>query len=238
MAFPSNPTEQALQVLVDDPEQINEFLSTLVAGPLWVPLPDGAGNQPDGSFALPTLLFEEQQFIPGFTSEEQLKVGAPDADEHVMLPAVEMIQQCPDNVGLAINPGGDAGFPIPPDGVRAIAKDLADMDGTQVTIDHPQVEPTELLAALGTAFAEVPPVVSASRAWIEVQDQGEGLIIGIELDDPTDQQSQQLALQAVETTVKAQEPEFSLDVTFTDQQEDDPVDEWLLDNTDPFYTRG
>jgi len=250
MAFPNNPTEEALHAAMQDPEEperIGAFFEALVGGQLWVPIPEGAGQQEDGSFALPTLEFEEQQLIPGFTSEEQYAIGAPDDTEHIVLPATDMIKQCPDSIGLAINPGCEVGMPIPPDGLQMIAEQFIDGDGdgdddedgegTRVVIDHPETEPTELLSAVGTALGEVSQVVSASRAWIDVENAGEGLIIGVELDDPADEQAQELTLHTVERVVKDVEPDFALDVTFVDQEEGDPIDEWLLDNTDPFYTR-
>lgn len=244
MAFPNNPTEEALQAAMADPENpelIGAFFTALVAGRLWVPLPEGAGPQEDGSFAMPTLEFQEeedsetQQLIPAFTSPEQFAIGAPEGVEQIELPAAEMVQQCPDTVGLAINPGCEEGMPIPPEGVQMLSEDFG--GETRITIDHPDEEPTDLLSAIGTALAPLTPVVSASRAWIDVENAGEGLIIGVELDDPTDEKAQEQAIHAVEHVVKEMEPDFSLDVTFVDLVEDDPIDEWLLDNTDPFYTR-
>lgn len=244
MAFPNNPTEEALQAAMQDPEnpeRIGEFFGALVSGQLWVPLPEGAGPQDDGTFAMPTLEFQEdenaetQQLIPAFTSPEQFAAGAPEGVEQIVLPAAEMIQQCPDTVGLAINPGCEEGMPIPPEGVQMLAQDFA--GETRITIDHPATEPTELLTEIGKALTPVSQVVSASRAWIDVENAGEGLIIGVELDDPQDEQAQQLAISAVERVVNEVEPGFSLDVTFVDLVEDDPIDEWLLDNTEPFYSR-
>lgn len=244
MAFPNNPTEEALQAAMQDPEnpeRIGEFFGALMAGRLWVPLPEGAGPQEDGTFAMPTLEFQDeesaepQQLIPAFTSPEQFTIGAPEGVEQIELAASDMIQQCPDTVGLAINPGCEEGMPIPPEGVQMLAQDFA--GEARITIDHPEVEPTELLTAIGTALTPVSQVVSASRAWIDVEDAGEGLIIGVELDDPTDEKAQEQTLHAVEQVVQEIEPSFSLDVTFVDLVEDDPIDEWLLDNTDPFYSR-
>lgn len=245
MAFPNNPTEEALQTAMQDPEnpeRIGEFFGALVAGQLWVPLPEGAGPQEDGTFAMPTLEFQEeegsetQQLIPAFTSEEQFAAGAPEGVEQIVLSATDMIQQCPESVGMAINPGCEEGMPIPPEGVQMLAQDFA--GETRITIDHPETEPTELLTAISTALAPLAQIVSASRAWIDVEDAGEGLVIGVELDDPTDEHAQELATNAIEGVVKQAEPEFSMDVTFVDLVEDDPIDEWLLDNTEPFYTRG
>lgn len=238
MAFPSNPTEQALQVAIDDQERVGEFLGTLASDQVWIPLPEGAGSQPDGSFALPTVEFEEHQLIPVFTSEEQLTAGAPEDCEHIVVPVAEMVHHFPDGVGMAINPGGAAGMPIPAEVVKELADELTKMqEGVQVTIDHPAEEPTELLEAVGKSLANVPHVVSASRAWIDVEEAGEGLILGIELDDPSDEQAQQQALDAIQHVVEEVQPEFSLDVTFSDQEDDDPIDEWMLDNTEPFYAR-
>jgi len=246
MAFPNNPTEEALQAAMQDPEnpeRIGEFFGALVAGQLWVPLPEGAGPQDDGTFAMPTLEFQEEesgeniQLIPAFTSPEQFTVGAPEGVEQIVLETGDMIQQCPETVGLAINPGCEEGMPIPPEGVQMLAQEFVEGGETRITIDHPATEPTELLTEIGKALGPVSQVVSASRAWIDVENAGEGLIIGVELDDPEDEQAQQLAIHAVERVVQEVEPGFSLDVTFVDLVEDDPIDEWLLDNTEPFYSR-
>ncbi|TQN31403.1 type III secretion system (T3SS) SseB-like protein [Haloactinospora alba] len=129
-SFPANPVEESLQQALahaDDEgedsaatEHITAFVSTLRDGDLWVPLPEGAGAQEDGSVALPTLELEGSQFIPVFTSQDQLSVNSADLP-FTVIATRELAGLLPDGVGLALNPGNTASVPIYPDTIAALA---------------------------------------------------------------------------------------------------------------------
>lgn len=126
-AFPVNAVEQALQEAMalagdesTDPEPISNFISTLREGQVWIPLPQGSGSQEDGSVALPTLELEGAQFIPVFTSEEQLGLNSAELP-YTVLATRDLAEAMPDGVGLALNPGNPASLPVYPDTVAVLA---------------------------------------------------------------------------------------------------------------------
>ncbi|RNL85264.1 SseB family protein [Halostreptopolyspora alba] len=134
--FPSNQVEQALDTALarsreetDESEgegeqsgAISAFISALREGDLWVPLPQGAGQQEDGSVALPTLDLEGSTFIPAFTSESQLNVRSGELP-YTVLATRELAGILPEGIGLALNPGNTTGVPIYPETVTALARE-------------------------------------------------------------------------------------------------------------------
>lgn len=240
MTFPSNAAERALAAAVEDHERIGEFLTALGAARLWVPLPEGSGTQPDGSVTLPTLAYEGEAFVPAFTSAEQLAAGSPDVP-HAVVPARELARLLPDDIGIALNPGAQASVPIYPEGVAFLAQETDTVEeaaeGVRVSIGHPEQEPTALLDAVTAVLRDIPQVGAASRAWLEIEGERAGLVVAVRLDEPADETAQEAVLRAVEGAVAHVEPPFPVDVTFTDVEEDDPIDAWMRDNTDPFYVR-
>lgn len=116
MAFPVNTVEEALAAAIDDHAKTTDFLNVLSDAEVWLPISGDSGPEDDGTVALPTVTVDDEQFVAAFTSTEQLERGAPDAN-HVFVPARELAQVLPSEVGIALNPGGDGAVPIKPDGV-------------------------------------------------------------------------------------------------------------------------
>jgi len=92
------------------------------------------------------------------------------------------------------------------------------------------------------ALGAVPPVRQASRAWLSVPGQGEGLVISVTLDDPGSEHAQLEVLGAVERAVQhGPGQEFPIDVTFPGEGdgegEPDQVDAWITAHAEPFYIR-
>ena len=244
--------EQVLAAAVKDADRLNDLLDELTRARLWVPLP---GDRPvtDGSaVALPTVTYLGAEFVPCFTSVRRLSCW-PDRAEaaslrqraddtevvpHIVVPAAELARHLPAGLGLAVNPGAEASVPIYPEGVGylAAASPAADL---QVQVGHPPTEPEQLLRAVRGALRPLQTVRHASRAWLSVPGEGEGLIISVVLDDPASEPGREAVLGAIEravTAVPLQAP-FPIDVTFPGESEPDLVDDWVASNTKPFYTR-
>src|ERR1700683_1666937 len=67
------PIEQALDAAVKDPDQVTDLLDELSRGRLWLPLPDDERPVTDGSAVLlPTVTYLGAEFVPAFTSAQQL----------------------------------------------------------------------------------------------------------------------------------------------------------------------
>jgi hypothetical protein len=112
-----------------------------------------------------------------------------------------------------------------------------------VQIGHPPTEPADLLREVRSGLSTLPSVREASRAWLCVPGQGEGLVISVTLEDPSATAAQASVLTAIENAVaavsmatRAPVP-YPVDATFPGETAPDQIDEWIAANTRPFYTR-
>ena len=77
---------------------------------------------PEGSIAIPVIEQDGTQYVPVFTSEEALTAAGADLGPAVQLPLAELAANWPsEDLWLAINPGGEDGITLPPEGVQALA---------------------------------------------------------------------------------------------------------------------
>ena len=182
---------------------------------------------------------------------------------HIVVPAGALARYLPADLGLALNPGAETSVPIYPEGVADLA---ARYTGTgpatvgpataepatadpaaggparaepAVRISDPPAEPVALLREVGSGLHALPAVRHASRAWLSVPGQGEGLIISVALEDPASEPAHEAVVSTIEQAVAAvplQAP-FPIDVTFPGESEPDLVDDWVARNTQPFYRR-
>jgi hypothetical protein len=105
-------------------------------------------------------------------------------------------------------------------------------------VGRPPADPLPLLSEIRTALSAIPDARQASRAWLSVSGQGEGLVISVSLDDPGSQDAHQEVLDAVQRAVAAvPELRFPVDVTFPGENEPDQVDAWISAYAEPFYIR-
>ncbi len=134
---------------------------------------------------------------------------------HIVVPAAELARRMPPGVGIALNPGAEASVPIYPEGVGYLAATVVVTEGTQIRVGRPPADPVPLLSEVRTALGAVPAVQQASRAWLSVPDQGEGLVISVTLDDPGSETAHLDVLSAIERAVQhGAGQEFPIDVTF------------------------
>jgi hypothetical protein len=124
----------ALDAAIRDEESIQQLLDVLSSGRLWVPLPDDGTPVTDGSsLTLPTVTYLGSEFVPAFTSAEELTsvmsepgaVTEPSVIPHVVVPAAELARSLPPDLGIALNPGAEASVPIYPEGVAYMAARVA-----------------------------------------------------------------------------------------------------------------
>jgi SseB protein N-terminal domain/SseB protein C-terminal domain len=253
-------TEHALAAAAKDPDGITDLLDELSRGRLWLPLPDDERPVTDGSAVLlPTVTYLGAEFVPAFTSAQQLaawhdrgqpagQVSVPaqhlpapgpfGAMPHIVVPAAELARLLPAGLGIALNPGAEASVPIYPEGVGYLAAAVVLADGAQVRVGRPPADPVTLLTEIRTALGAVPDVQQASRAWLSVPGQGEGLIISVTLHDPSSAAAQSQVISAIERAVgAAPEQGFPIDVMFPGEGDPDQVDDWISGNAEPFYVR-
>ncbi|MGH3205546.1 MAG: enhanced serine sensitivity protein SseB C-terminal domain-containing protein [Streptosporangiaceae bacterium] len=157
---------------------------------------------------------------------------------HIVVPAAELARLLPAGMGIALNPGAGASVPIYPEGVGYLAATLVLADGAHVRVGRPPADPVTLLTEIRTALGTVPEVQQASRAWLSVPGQGEGLVISVTLHDPGSEVAHSQVITAIERAVgTVPEQGFPIDVTFPGEGEPDQVDEWISAHAEPFYIR-
>jgi hypothetical protein len=160
---------------------------------------------------------------------------------HIVVPAADLARRLPAGVGIALNPDAEASVPIYPEGVGYLAANpitVVASDGTQVRIGRPPADPVTLLSEIRAVLRSIPDVRQASRAWLSVPGQGEGLVMSVTLHDPARESARQEVLSAIEQAVRAVPDQgFPIDVTFPGEAEPDQLDEWISAYADPFYIR-
>jgi hypothetical protein len=250
LAEPATPAtvEHALAAAAKDPDRVTDLLDELSRGRLWLPLPEARPVTDGSAVVLPTVTYLGAEFVPAFTSAARLAswlgqdpvppfVSMP----HIVVPAAELARRMPACVGIALNPDAEASVPIYPEGVGYLAANPIPpviTDGAQVRVGRPPVDPIPLLGEVRTALSAVPGVRQASRAWLSVSGQGEGLVISVTLDDPASQASHREVIDAVQRAVRSvPELRFPIDVTFPGEGEPDLVDAWISAGAEPFYIR-
>jgi SseB protein N-terminal domain/SseB protein C-terminal domain len=247
---PATPVtvEHALAAAAKDPDRVTDLLDELSRGRLWLPLPEVRPVTDGSAVLLPTVTYLGAEFVPAFTSAGRLAgwlgqdpVPPFAAMPHIVVPAAELARRMPSGVGIALNPGAEASVPIYPEGVGYLAADpipLVVTDGTPVRVGRPPADPLPLLSEVRTELSAIPGAWQASRAWLSVSGQGEGLVISVTLDDPASQDAHQDVLDAVQRAVAAvPELRFPIDVTFPGENEPDQVDAWISAYAEPFYIR-
>jgi hypothetical protein len=231
MAFPANVLEQTLAGARAGQATTDQLTSALAENPLWVPLPRGLTG--DGQGNLRILLIDEQPYVAVYTSDEQFARGAGELP-HTVLSGRELAALMAPELGLAINPGGELGLPLRPEGVRRL-RGGAVPAGTQIRIGAPAEEPVDLLAALRAAFAAAPAVLEARCALAQVGHEAPTLLIGMRPDQRITgwQESAVAVVRGVAAQVRAPHP---VDATFL-TDDTDPVTAAMLHRTEPFYRR-
>jgi hypothetical protein len=108
-----------------------------------------------------------------------------------VVPAAELARRLPGSLGIALNPGARQSVPVYPDGggLRGLGRP-AGQAGQAGRVDlgypPPGVMPPALLAAIAARLTPLPAARAAATAWLSVEFAGEGLVIAVILDDPSD----------------------------------------------------
>lgn len=267
---PAEPVEQALAAAVDDADRVGELLDALRSARLWLPLPDDGRPVVTGSaVTLPTVSYLGSDFVPAYSSARLLQrfgrltppeptaVGEPadqlsagpaaelglgeqaDAVPHVVVRAADLARLLPPAIGIALNPGAAQSLPVYPPGVSYLAAD-ASADTDRISVAALSVRPDALLAGIAAGLIGIVAVREATAAWLSVELAGEGLLVSVTLDDPSDAISRDLVVGAVERAaweVEADEAAFPIDVTFPGERAPDRIDEQIAAVGTPFYRR-
>ncbi len=157
-------------------------------------------------------------------------------------PAREFARGLPPQLGIAVNPDGAVGVPLPPPAVAELCRaGRTPLDGPatggRVRLFEPdwQEEPVDFLSAAAGEFEESGVVVTARRALASIEGESPTLFVGVQLaswegadpNAPMDALGRALGRVQVPWPVNL----LLLDVA------QDPVAGWMLEKVRPFYTR-
>ncbi|WP_328678907.1 enhanced serine sensitivity protein SseB [Streptomyces sp. NBC_01261] len=240
--WPGNELEEVLSASLGMPSAGGRIVEVLGRSFVWVPLPSGGGPQ-SGPLDLPTLDIEGQAFVPVFSSEEQFRQVVGSHLSFTIAPAVEFARGLPPQVGIAVNPGGMVGVPLPPLAVAELCRiGRTALDGPtsggRVRLFEPdwQDDPVDFLAAASAEFAAIGVVGSARRCLASIETAAPVMFVGVELTnwdgDLRAAPMEALARALGQVTVQWQVNLVLLDVT------QDPVADWMRQTVRPFYTQG
>ncbi|GGL96126.1 enhanced serine sensitivity protein SseB [Streptomyces fumigatiscleroticus] len=239
--WPGNELEEVLSASLGVPGAGGRIVEVLGRSFVWVPLPNGGGPH-SGPLDLPTLEIAGQAYVPVFSSEEQFRQVTGAHMSYTIAPAVEFARGLPPQVGIAVNPDGVVGVPLPPAAVAELCRaGRSPLDGPasggRVRLYEPdwQDDPVDFLAAASAEFAETGIVLTARRCLAEIETADPVMFVGVELSRwegeagtaPLDALGRALGRCAVKWPVNL--------VLFDVAQ--DPVCDWMRERVRPFYQR-
>jgi hypothetical protein len=216
------------------------LLEVLGRSRVWVPLPKG-GSPESRDLDLPTMDIDGAAYVPVFSSEQQFLqvVGAHMA--FAVAPAREFARGLPPQLGIAVNPDGAVGVPLPPPAVAELCRaGRTELDGSasggRVRLFEPdwQDEPVGFLAETADAFAATGVVRTARRTLASVEGAAPSLFIGVELArwEPQDRTA---ALDALGRALGRAPVDWPVRLVLLDIAQD-PVGDWMLERVRPFYS--
>jgi hypothetical protein len=240
--WPGNELEEVLSASLGVPSAGGRIVEVLGRSFVWVPLPNGGGPHA-GPLDLPTLEIDGQAYVPVFSSEEQFRHVVGSHLSFTIAPAVEFARGLPPQVGVAINPGGVVGVPLPPLAVAELCRaGRTPLDGPasggRVKLFEPdwQDEPVDFLAAASGEFAATGVVLTARRCLASIEGDDPVMFIGVELAG-WEADATAPPLDALGRALGRVPVDRPVNMVFLDVAQD-PVGEWMRVNVRPFYRQG
>ncbi|WP_326804203.1 enhanced serine sensitivity protein SseB [Streptomyces sp. NBC_01788] len=237
--WPGNELEEVLSASLGVPSAGGRILEALGRSFLWVPLPNGGGPH-SGPLDLPTLDIDGQAYVPVFSSEEQFRQVVGPHMAYTVAPAVEFARGLPPQAGIALNPDGVVGLPLPPAAVAELCRaGRSSLDGPssggRVRLFEPdwQDDPVDFLAAAGAEFAATGVVSTARRCLAAVETDDPVMFVGVELSQ-WDGDPQAAPLEALGRALAGNPAKWPVNLVLLDVTQD-PVADWMRENVRPFY---
>ena len=227
MAFPDNDLERGLVDAAEGRRGLADWLGELMTTPVYVPM-----TQPSGARAtFPVLTIDGQSYLAAYTSESELTASGT-ASGYVHVALAELVTTLPSHLGVAVNPGGTVGLPVPAADLRRLVGGEGRIAaGTTVRVGHPAEEPTAMLDAAATELRTVPSVRAVRRCWAAVGENLPGLVLGVDI-DPDVPEQRRLVVEAVGRAARSAGYRASVDVVFANDR--DALTTWMHANADPF----
>ncbi|PBC85187.1 MULTISPECIES: enhanced serine sensitivity protein SseB [unclassified Streptomyces] len=252
LAWPANELEEVLAASVGHPGAGGRIVEVLGRSRVWVPLPNGGGPESAGpgtrGLDLPTVELDGAAYVPVYSSEQEFLRVVGSHMSFTVAPAREFARGLPPNMGIAVNPDGAVGVPLPPPAVAALCREgRQEPDGLpsggRVRLFEPdwQDEPVDFLAAAGLEFSGAGIVLTARRALASVEGDTPALFVGVQIAaDPAalhDGTAREAVLSALGRALGAVPVPWSVQLVMLDLAHGDPVADWMLERVRPFYSR-
>lgn len=237
--WPGNELEEVLSASLGIPSAGGRIVEVLGRSFVWVPLPNGGGPR-SGPLDLPSLEIDGQAYVPVFSSEEQFRQVAGAHMAYTIAPAAEFARGLPPQVGIAVNPEGVVGIPLPPPAVAELCRaGRTPLDGPasggRVRLFEPdwQDDPVDFLAAASAEFAGTGVVRSARRCLAAVETADPVLFVGVELTH-WEGDARALPLDALGRALAKSPLKWQVNLILLEAAQD-PVCDWMRENVRPFY---
>ena len=241
--WPGNELEEALAASIDVPGAGARLLEVLARSSVWVPLPEG-GSPASADLDLPTVELNGGVYVPVFSSEAQFLHVVGGHMSFTVAPAREFARGLPPQVGIAVNPEGTVGMPLPPEAVAELCANTPQEQatwgvarGARVRLYEPdwQDEPVDFLAAAAGEFAGLPVMRTARRALASTEGEAPALFVGVEL-DALQPELRQAAHDALARALGQAPVKWPVQLVLMDAAKD-PVVDWMRQCVRPFYSR-
>ncbi|MFJ3925846.1 enhanced serine sensitivity protein SseB [Streptomyces sp. NPDC090022] len=238
--WPANELEEVLGASLGVPDAGGRILEVLGRSRLWIPLPAGGGpDSPD--LTLPTMDIGGAAYVPVYSSQAQFQICVAAAMDFAVAPAVEFARGLPPQLGIAVNPEGAVGVPLPPPAVAELCRGgRTPLDGPatggRVRLFEPdwQEDPVDFLAAAAEEFRASGVVAGAYRCLASVEGGEPELYIGVRMLG-WDPDTRNAPLEALGRALGRVRPPWPVQLILLDAA-DDPVVDYLQTRVRPFYT--
>lgn len=246
-AWPANELEEVLAASVGAGGGAGaRIVEVLGRSQVWVPLPKGGGPDSAGpggpGLDLPTLELDGLPYVPVFSSEGQFRACVGDHMAYAVAPAVEFARGLPPQLGIAVNPGGAVGAPLPPPAVAELCRTgRTPLDGSasgaRVRLFEPdwQDDPVDFLSTAGAEFEATGLVLTARRALASIEGEPPTLFIGVQLSS-WEGPDRTVPMDALGRALGRVPVPWPVNLVLLDMAQD-PVGDWMLEKVRPFYRR-
>ncbi|GGT30551.1 enhanced serine sensitivity protein SseB [Streptomyces kurssanovii] len=239
--WPGNELEEVLAASLGNPAAGGRLVEVLGRSPIWVPLPNG-GSQESRDLDLPTMEIDGAAYVPVFSSEQQFLQCVGAHMPFTVAPARDFARGLPPQLGIAVNPGGSVGVPLPPAAVAELCRVgrtplEGPASGGRVRLFEPdwQEEPVDFLAAAAGEFEAVGVVLTGRRALASVEGDAPTLFIGVQLSS-WEGVERNAPMDALGRAMGRVQPPWPVNLVLLDVAQD-PVADWMLERVRPFYQR-
>lgn len=239
--WPGNELEEVLAASLGNPAAGGRLVEVLGRSPIWVPLPNG-GSQESRDLDLPTMEIDGAAYVPVFSSEQQYLQCVGAHMPFTVAPARDFARGLPPQLGMAVNPGGAVGAPLPPAAVAEVCRAgrtplEGSASGGRVRLFEPdwQEEPVDFLAAAAGEFEAVGVVLTGRRALASIEGDAPTLFIGVQLSS-WEGVGRDAPMDALGRAMGRVQPPWPVSLVLLDVAQD-PVADWMLERVRPFYQR-